>query len=60
MRLAPVNVLVIFYSCSSHTEKLALAMGELTAAMDAWLSNPPENMRAALTEWAWGHGIDCD
>jgi phosphotransferase system enzyme I (PtsP) len=35
-------------------------LGELTAAVAGWLAAPPPSMRAALTEWAWGHGIDCD
>ena len=35
-------------------------LGELTAQMERWLAVPPPDMRAALTEWAWGHGIDCD
>jgi phosphotransferase system enzyme I (PtsP) len=33
---------------------------ELSAQMERWLAEPPANMRAALTEWAWGHGLDCD
>ncbi len=35
-------------------------LGELTVQMERWLASPPPDMRAALTQWAWGHGIDCD
>jgi phosphotransferase system, enzyme I, PtsP len=35
-------------------------LGEIRAAMAGWLANPPQNMRAALTEWAAFHCIDCD
>ncbi len=27
-------------------------LGELSAAMQGWLAQPPPSMRAALTEWA--------
>ena len=35
-------------------------LGELSAQMEEWLAAPPPDMRAALSQWAWGHGIDCD
>ncbi len=35
-------------------------IAEISAAMSGWLSAPPPNMRAALTEWAQQRGIDCD
>ena len=35
-------------------------LGELSVQMERWLTAPPPDMRAALSEWAWGHGIDCD
>ncbi len=35
-------------------------LGKLSAAMDGWLAHPPADMRAALSEWAAAHGIDCD
>ncbi|WP_374408898.1 phosphoenolpyruvate--protein phosphotransferase [Pelagerythrobacter sp.] len=33
---------------------------ELEKAMQGWLATPPPDMRAAMTEWAVGHGIDLD
>ncbi|WP_423141827.1 phosphoenolpyruvate--protein phosphotransferase [Parablastomonas sp. CN1-191] len=33
---------------------------EITAAMQGWLSSPPANMRAAITEWANARDIDID
>ena len=33
---------------------------EIGAAMSAWLTNPPPNLREALTGWAAQRGIDCD
>jgi len=35
-------------------------LGAIRAAMADWLVTPPPSMRAALTEWAASHGIDCD
>ncbi len=35
-------------------------IAEINAAMNGWLSAPPPDMRAALTEWAQQRGIDCD
>lgn len=35
-------------------------LGKLSAAMEGWLAHPPADMRAALSEWAVAHGIDCD
>ena len=33
---------------------------EIGAAMDGWLANPPQDMRAQLANWAADRGIDCD
>jgi hypothetical protein len=35
-------------------------MGEIRAAMRAWLANPPENMRAELQAWAAERSIDVE
>jgi phosphotransferase system enzyme I (PtsP) len=35
-------------------------LAELSAQMERWLAEPPPNMRTALSQWAWGHGIDCE
>ncbi len=35
-------------------------LGELSAAMQGWLAQPPPSMRAALTEWAEARGIDTE
>ena len=35
-------------------------LAEIRAAMDRWLAQPAENMRAALAEWACARGIECD
>lgn len=32
----------------------------ISEAMEGWLASPPENMRAALTDWAVEHGILVD
>jgi len=37
-----------------------IPLGELTEQMNGWLATPPADMRAALSHWAWGFGIDCD
>ena len=33
---------------------------EITGAMNGWLSNPPHNLRAALSQWASERGIEAD
>jgi len=33
---------------------------ELTAQMEAWLAQPPADMRVALQQWATARGIECD
>ncbi|MFV0645191.1 MAG: phosphoenolpyruvate--protein phosphotransferase, partial [Sphingomonadaceae bacterium] len=35
-------------------------LGELTEAMSNWLSNPPENMRSAIRQWAADRNIEVD
>ncbi|MDP3907876.1 phosphoenolpyruvate--protein phosphotransferase [Novosphingobium sp.] len=35
-------------------------LAEITEVMNRWLSAPPPNLRAALTEWAQERGIDAD
>ncbi|WP_120716455.1 phosphoenolpyruvate--protein phosphotransferase [Tsuneonella amylolytica] len=35
-------------------------LAAITAAMTRWMSSPPPDMRAALTEWAAEHGIEAD
>jgi phosphotransferase system enzyme I (PtsP) len=35
-------------------------LGAIRLAMAGWLIDPPDNMRAVLTDWAAKHGIDCD
>jgi phosphotransferase system enzyme I (PtsP) len=35
-------------------------LAEITAAMDGWLSSPPENLRAELQKWAEERGINID
>ena len=35
-------------------------LADITEAMNRWLSAPPPNLRAALTEWAQERGIDVD
>ncbi|MGJ0237878.1 phosphoenolpyruvate--protein phosphotransferase [Novosphingobium fluoreni] len=35
-------------------------VGEIRAAMEGWLANPPENLRQALTDWAQERGISVD
>ncbi|WP_288483939.1 phosphoenolpyruvate--protein phosphotransferase [uncultured Novosphingobium sp.] len=35
-------------------------VGEIRAAMEGWLANPPENLRQVLTDWAQERGISVD
>ena len=35
-------------------------LAEITTAMTQWLSSPPPNLRAALTEWAEQRGIEVE
>ncbi len=35
-------------------------IAEISAAMNGWLTSPPPDLRAAITEWAQQRGIDCD
>jgi len=35
-------------------------IADITAAMDGWLANPPENMRAAMLAWAEARGLAFD
>ena len=34
--------------------------GEIGAAMDGWLANPPANLRSEIVAWAAARNIDCD
>ncbi|WP_288416611.1 phosphoenolpyruvate--protein phosphotransferase [uncultured Novosphingobium sp.] len=35
-------------------------VGEIRAAVEGWLANPPENLRQVLTDWAQERGISVD
>ncbi|MBB3939896.1 phosphotransferase system enzyme I (PtsP) [Novosphingobium fluoreni] len=35
-------------------------VGEIRAAMEGWLANPPKNLRQVLTDWAQERGISVD
>ena len=35
-------------------------IGDIAAAMEGWLDNPPEDMRAALQDWAQARDIDTE
>ncbi|MXO66615.1 phosphoenolpyruvate--protein phosphotransferase [Altericroceibacterium endophyticum] len=37
-----------------------LDSAEISAAMDGWLANPPENMRTTLQQWAEARGIEVE
>jgi len=34
--------------------------GDIGAAMDGWLANPPANLRSEIAAWAAARNIDCD
>jgi phosphotransferase system enzyme I (PtsP) len=35
-------------------------LGEIGAAMEGWLAQPPASLRETLRDWAMARGIDCD
>ena len=35
-------------------------LAEIRAAMDGWLSMPPDDLRSTLAQWAGARGIECD
>jgi phosphotransferase system, enzyme I, PtsP len=35
-------------------------LGEIEAALDGWLAQPPANLRAAISAWAAARGVPCE